>query len=539
MTKYEKYGKEELIKHIEQLEKQLKSTKYGLNWDKSLEKETVIEHLKTSIPILTKVDTKRIFENGINHLLIEGDNFHALTSLNMLSQTLGGIDVIYIDPPYNTGNKDFVYNDDFVDFDDGYRHSKWLNFMEKRLFLSKELLSKKGVIFLSIDDNEHPQLKLLCDQVFGEKNFVADFCVVRSEGGGMAKQVVIGHDYCLVYAKNINEFVPLAKPKDVRGKIVENQGIKYWIQEDWLRKEFGKYGNCHYEELLQYKNQEFKNEIDEGLKTGKYVLLPKKYGMSIIGKLRKLDEDSSKFYSVLKHLNKDGVNSLKEMGISFDYPKPVSLIKELVWGATFFNKGATVLDFFAGSGTTGQAVLELNEQDGGNRRFILCTNNENNICTEVTYPRLKTVITGNRPDGTKYSDGIKANLHYFKCDFIPNVGNADQAKYNLVEKVNNLLCIAEDVFDLVDSSPRHYVYQSNDAHKQVFMYIDHYEENSFNIFKKKIFDSKADSKVVYMFSTDNVVDDLLFKGIKGVEIKPIPSKIYEIYKDIVEDIKRG
>ena len=145
-------------------------------------------------------------------------------------------------------------------------------------------------------------------------------------------------------------FSPLAKEKDIRGKIVERDKIKYWIQEDWLRKKFGKYGNCHYEEVLQYKGEKVKKEIDNGLQNGEYVLIPKSNGMNIVGKLRRLDQDSSKFYSVLKHLNKNGVNELKELKVEFDYPKPSSLIKELVSGATFFldRKESIVLDFFAG-----------------------------------------------------------------------------------------------------------------------------------------------------------------------------------------------
>ena len=145
-------------------------------------------------------------------------------------------------------------------------------------------------------------------------------------------------------------FSPLAKAKDVRGRIIEKDGIKYWIQEDWLRKEFGKYGNCHYEEVLEYKGERVKVDIDAGLKNGEYVLIPKSNGMNIVGKLRRLDQDSSKFYSILKHLNKNGVKELKELEVNFDYPKPSSLIKELVGGATFFQdrKEATVLDFFAG-----------------------------------------------------------------------------------------------------------------------------------------------------------------------------------------------
>ena len=160
--------------------------------------------------------------------------------------------------------------------------------------------------------------------------------------------------------------------------------------------------------------------------------------------------------------NQDGSNTLKDIfnitnsSVPFSNPKPVQLIYNCVKSSMFSNP--VVLDFFAGSGTTGQAVLELNKEDGGHRKFILCTNNENNICTDVCYPRLKTVITGIRQDGSKYSDGIPANLYYFKTDFVKDEKNRDQAKYSLVEKCNELLCILEDCYDLVESHNSWYEY---------------------------------------------------------------------------------
>ena len=323
---------DENIRAITEIENALNEKKYGLVWEEHTEK--VDEMLEHNIPIFVEDENIKIVadeEKGYNFLL-EGDNLH---SLKLLEKThKGKIDVIYIDPPYNTG-KEFVYNDDLIASSDSYKHSKWISFMHSRLNIARTLLNNRGVIFLSIDDNEFSQLKILCDEIFDESNNVANFCVIRAEGGGMAKQVIKGHDYCLVYAKNIDLFTPLAKEKDVRGKIIEKDKIKYWIQEDWLRKEFGKYGNCHYEEILKFKGQKVKEEIDDGLKDGKYVLIPKANGMNIVGKLRRLDKDSSKFYSILKHLNKNGVNELKKLNINFDYPKPSSLIKELISGATF------------------------------------------------------------------------------------------------------------------------------------------------------------------------------------------------------------
>ena len=147
--------------------------KYGLVWEDK--PEDVEERLRESLPVLREVKDKALLSDepdAPNHILIEGDNLEALTALSYTHE--GKIDVIYIDPPYNTGNKDFVYNDSFVDSEDSYRHSKWLSFMNKRLKIAKKLLSDKGVIFISIDDNEQANLKLLCDEVFGERNFIAN-----------------------------------------------------------------------------------------------------------------------------------------------------------------------------------------------------------------------------------------------------------------------------------------------------------------------------------------------------------------------------
>ena len=356
------------------------------------------------------------FENTKN-VYIEGDNLEAL---KILRETyMGKIKMIYIDPPYNTGN-DFVYKDNFKQSTEEYLkssgsvdeegnrmevngesngrfHSDWLNMMYPRLVLARDLLTDDGAIFASIDDNEQANLVELLNLTFGEQNKVAEFVVIRSEGGGMAKQVIKGHDYLFVYAKNINLFSPLGRPKDVRGKVIEKGGEKYWIQEDWLRKEFGKYGNCYYEEIEQFKGKDKLNEINEGLKKGSYILLPKSNGMHIVGKLRNLKDDSSKFYSILKHLSAEGIKDLKELGLEnyFSYPKPVSLIEELVNGMTIFSakKNDIIMDFFSGSATTAHAIMELNHKDNGNRKYILVqfpeqlspdlqnpTNNFKNIC---------------------------------------------------------------------------------------------------------------------------------------------------------------
>lgn len=329
------------------------------------------------------------------NLYIEGDNLEVLKLLQ--EAYLGKVKMIYIDPPYNTGN-DFIYADDFVrsqkeegeqmgmyDEDEnrlfknidsnGRFHSDWCSMMYSRLMLGRNLLTENGAMFISIDENESTNAKKICEEIFGEENKVAEFIIIRAEGGGMAKQVIKGHDYLFVYAKNISKFIPLGKPKEIRGRIIDRDGEKYWVQEDWLRKEFGKYGNCHYEEILECKGQSKLDEINIGLEKGKYVLIPKSNGMHIVGKLRNIKEDSSKFYSILKHLSAKGIEDLRKLGLDkyFNYPKPVSLISEMISGITLFSSqaGDIILDFFSGSATTAHAVMRLNAEDGGHRKFIM------------------------------------------------------------------------------------------------------------------------------------------------------------------------
>ena len=333
------------------------------------------------------------FDNTQN-LYIEGDNLQVLKLLR--ENYLGKMKMIYIDPPYNTGN-DFVYNDNF-DLDkqeyvhnsgqydeegnqlvantesNGRFHTDWLNMIYPRLKVAKDLLSEDGYICVSIDDNEIENVKKLCCEVFGSSNFVAQFIVIRSEGGGLAKRAVIGHDYLVVFARNIEKCRPLGRPKDIRGKIVNKNGEDYWIETDWFREVFGKYGTCHYEDILKFYNQSKKDEIDKGIAKGDYILIPRD-GKHIIGRYRRVAEDTSKFYTIVKHLNKNGVTDLQGINMNkfFDYPKPVSLVQEFIQGVTIMSKndGDVILDFFSGSATTAHAVMQLNAEDGGKRKFIM------------------------------------------------------------------------------------------------------------------------------------------------------------------------
>lgn len=366
------------IEKIKKIKRLVESKRYGLVWEEHA--ELVDKKMETQIPIFVENKEKKI-ESKVNtnlyNFILEGDNLH---SLHLLEKThTNNIEIIYIDPPYNTENS-LTYNDKRINSKDSYKHSKWLSFMDRRLRIAKKLLSNDGIIFISIDDNEGFNLKLLCDDIFSEQNFVGTFSVIKAEGGGQAKHIVKGHDLVLVYAKNITNMKPMGKPKDIRGKTIDIDGELYWIQEDAYRKTFGKYGNLYYEEILEYRDQEFKDEIDRKIELGEIVLVDKGEKGHILGKVRKLSDDYSKYHSVIKHLNSDGKADLSRFSLKseFDYPKPVNMIKELITGASFARKDKiTVLDFFAGSGTTGQAVLEyISEYNRNNMNFILCTNNE-------------------------------------------------------------------------------------------------------------------------------------------------------------------
>ncbi len=339
-------------------------------------------------------------------VLIHSENYGAL---NLLYEKINNeIKVVYIDPPYNTGGDGFLYKDGFI-------HSTWITMLHERIALSRRATADNGVIFISIDDNEICNIIKICNDVYGEKNAVSNFIVVRSEGGGLAKQAVIGHDYLVAYAKDIASFTSLGKPKDIRGKIVTINGEEYWIETDWFREVFGKYGTCHYEDILKFYNEKKKEEIDLGLLEGRYVLVPRK-DKHVVGRYRKVADDTSKFYTIVKYLNKQGADELTRLGLDllFSYPKPISLIKDFIQGATIKSKNTSniILDYFAGSGSTAHAVINLNREDGGNRKYILVEMGDH--FDDVIIPRIKKVVYSPDWKDSKPVTADKGISHCFK-----------------------------------------------------------------------------------------------------------------------------
>ena len=543
---YSKLSQEELIAEIQKL---LEEKKYGLMWENK--EEDVVKQCQKELPVLEEVKNKEILTDQSNpiNLLIEGDNYHALSVLNYTHKDK--IDVIYIDPPYNNGNKDFIFNDHYVDKEDTYRHSKWLSFMEKRLKLAKNLLKDDGVIFISIDDNEVAQLKLLCDEIFGENNFIAKVVWRKKYGGGKGARFFVDlHEYVLCYTRNISKINGFSIARSEKKKEIFN------LKDDYF-EERGKYyirplksglayrknliypikcpngteittqwicGKDTFEQLLKQGRIIFKK-----LKNGKYNVYKKFYEKDQLGKI--LPE------SIIYDLayNQNGKEEIKDIfrikegrEVVFENAKPTKLIKYLITLVPH-NTNAIVLDFFVGSGTTGHAVLELNKEDNGNRRFILCTNNENKICTDVCYPRIKKVIKGYKNLKGKKVDGLGGNLKYYKTSFVPKSRVSDDTKYNLVQRSTEMICMKEDTFEKVVDKKYIKIFKNINQYTAILFHLDY-----FNEFKKEL--RGLDKQIhIYVFSLTSDTYDEDFKDLKQkYDLCPIPESILEVYKRVFE-----
>ena len=538
------------IGSLNEIRNHLLDKKYGLVWEEH--SEQVEEMLKDSIPVFTEDIEKKIVSNESlpYNFILEGDN---LQSLYLLEKThKGRIDVIYIDPPYNTGNnEDFKYDDDYVEKEDSYRHSKWLSFMERRLLLAKTLLNINGVLIIHIDEHELENLALLADEIFNTNNKLGCITWNKLNPKGDSKGIAVMHEYILCYAKDKESFCKLnnalkrkkknaisilskaktlyknldkkliptdvldvIRPFNYPDNIINEFKVRYDLNlinsefQNWLKQQNFSDGE------KAYKYIDEKGDVYRGVSmawpnkkkapndyfiplihpiTGKECPIPERGWRNSPARMQELLDNNEiifgadetkqpeRKYLLKEHLleNTPSIyesadsndDLLKNFQVEFPYPKPVSIAKYLL--TSIHPAPQIILDFFAGSGTTGQAVIELNKEDNGNRKFILCTDNavskkkqieyfvSNNlidkaprkntkeeeewlkkwaefkkseiyneqvltdnyqkigICNDVTYPRVKTVITGIRKDGSRYSDGLPANLKYFKCSWTP------------------------------------------------------------------------------------------------------------------------
>lgn len=531
LSKYDHLSKEELIGMLHQRDA---SRKLGLVWERD---PLLHENALSNDYVALELDSNlSVGHAPYENVLIEGDNFDALRYLQVTYK--GRIKCIYIDPPYNTGNKDFIYNDTFLDKDDSYRHSKWLEFMYQRLMLAKDLLSEDGVIFVSIDDGESAHLTLLMDQVFPNKR-VGTFVWRRRSGTSDTKGpfVSVDHEYVLCYANK--DFTFAGTPKDAAAYTDTGDADGPWVSSDlnkahnffqrpdtyyaihnpntdiWYpgdpdrvsafvtaSRQGGKKIRTQTIEELIKKNKVLWPSSDE---TVRYDTLEQLQAAISAGTAprglhvyRRLDEVREmvakgqaperlldyiepmenwvgrtigygkprykRFWKELKRTekpvstwimpastkkaeraeldadevtmfqvgyNSEGTKLLSQMvhGAGFQFPKPISLIKELVGQATDNESGHIVMDFFAGSGTTGHAVLALNEQDDGNRSFVLVSSTEStkkephkNVCRDVTARRLRAAIEGysyRTPKGSVSVPGVGGQFAYMRVNRVP------------------------------------------------------------------------------------------------------------------------
>jgi adenine-specific DNA-methyltransferase len=506
-----------------------------------------------------------------NHILIEGDNLHALTALTFTHE--GKIDVIYIDPPYNTGNKDFKYNDSFVDKEDSFRHSKWLSFMAKRLRIAKQLLSDKGVIFISIDDNEQAQLKMICDKILREDCFIGIFpWKKRTTKSDVPNGISQDFEYIICYA-NPNFHAGITHQR------------KYFYTDDypndgWRLSDLTKQTSAEERpnsafDLINPKNGKVykynkhrswaitKDTFEEHYVRGK-VVFPEDYDFLKITipayrvfesedkakALKKFGtEELSKSISTLLPkevgMNEDGNKEMIEIfgTKKFSFPKPTILVKYLLQISR--NIDATILDFFAGSGTTLHATMQLNAEDGGNRQCILVTNNENNICEEVTYERNRRVIQGYTNSKGEWVNGLtNNNLRYYQMEFVASA-KTEINRRRLTKLSTDLLQIKEDCYtDITEAEGfdrNRCSIHTNERGK--YMVVVYYSRKQIEVTEQlcgwiALRTDTTEKVKIYGFSSEpEVLADDFFEVADRISAVPLPDAIYNAYRATFHTLK--
>lgn len=466
------------IKELEDIQKLLSTKKYGLVWEEHAEKFE--EDMKTVIPIFYEDSVRKINDNIDSedfNFLLEGDNLH---SLHLLEKThKNTIDLIYIDPPYNTGAKDWRYNNDYVDGNDAYRHSKWLSFMEKRLRIARSLLkSQTGVLIIAIDDYEIANTLGLLENLF--TGYEINTVIVKHHPqGGASNNISRIHEYAIFVIPKYKKIIKgnkqlkieeswslmrggrdrrnlrIGRPNsfyaiyvDSKTLVVKGVGDRLTADEQYKLDApkgcFALYplGQRGEERVWRYE----RSTMIDLIQNNKIICTPK-HSLKVI---KNRDVKHDPVFSIWEDskynagtFGTDYLTNVLEIPESFTYPKSIHTVKDAIKFSTMDTNNAIVLDFFAGSGTTGQAVIELNEEDGGNRKFILATNNENKIAEEVTYERMKRVSSG-----TEKYKAHPMNLKYFKTDFIDK--QVDDLEKSLLANVKTLIELKHGI-DLNDS----------------------------------------------------------------------------------------
>ena len=606
---YSKFSKEELIKELIEIKK---SKKYGLVWDEERELENVVVQCKKEFPILSEVKSNAITNDlaKTTHILIEGDNYHSLSVLNYTHKN--AVDVIYIDPPYNTGAKDWKYNNHFVDDNDTYRHSKWLSFMKNRLKLAKNLLKSTGVLICAIDENEQERTGLLLEELFPSYKRTC-ITIIHNPGGIQGDNFSYCHEYAYFVFPNDGTYignVEVEKPKifpfrDWGGEdskresgrnsfypiIIKNNKIigfgevcnsKFHPESSNIKNPDGTYSVYPIDNDKVERKWRFSRNSVEKIKDELFV--EKKKGEFIIRRNKSKYRYKTVWTDKKFNSNAYGSRLLNKMIDSkFPFPKSLYNVKECLDAVVKNNPDAIILDYFAGSGTTAHAVLEMNKLDNGNRKFILCTNNEGNICKDVCYPRVSNLINGYESkekirsllfdrklsfrdlfeaedilqEATKIEeeqtksfhdfeyefedntlklfgvkkrnnriDGLGGNLKYFKTTFIP-AKSTDMNKQKLTKKSVEMLCLKENTFESVIDMENIKIFKNNDHYTGIL-----FDEKEISNFIERIKHFTLPVSVyVFSFGDDDFFEE--FSKVQDkVSVYSIPTAILNVYKRI-------
>ncbi len=555
---YEKDSQKEILSLRAEI-KRLQKNNLGLVFEDK--PEDVVIQCEQNIPVLKEVKTRRIeTKDRPTNLLIEGDNYHALAVLNYTHKK--NIDVIYIDPPYNTGAKNWKYNNDYVDKEDSYRHSKWLSLMRHRLNLAKNLLKDNGVLICAIDENEQAHLSVLLEQIFPAHDQYT-ITVVHNPKGVQGANFSYTHEYAIfvsprdkriigdrslteeeIYVSNLrnwgneseridakNCFYPIIISK---GKIVDfgdvapddyhpksanekqkDGSIYIWpidekgVQRKWR---YARQSVQEIKDILQVKETRgglIQIMIAKDYGTYKTVWTDKKY-------------DASEY----------GTKLLREIipNCDFDFPKSLYTVYDCLFAVVGDRPHANILDFFAGSGTTGHAVLEMNKIDGGNRKFILCTNNENNICEEVTYERIKRVIKGYENKKGAKTAGLGGGLFYYKTDLvdIDQIHKIpDEAKIRVTYQAGEMIAVRENTLKELEKNDWWQIFEGSGRITAIYFKEDKTKLSELI----KNLESKNLPVALYIFSWGKNE----YKGeysSPNIRVEDIPEPILEVYKEL-------
>ena len=528
--------------------------------------EDIMTQCRENVPVLKEVKARRIIsdDQNPNNLLIEGDNYHSLSVLNYTHKK--NIDLIYIDPPYNTGANNWKYNNDYVDKEDEYRHSKWLSLMRHRLNLAKNLLKDDGVLICAIDENEQAHLSVLLEQIFSahEQHIIT---IVHNPRGVQGTNFSYTHEYAI--------FVIPKNSKTIGDRVIEEEDIKFRGLRDnggeSLRTDAR---NCFYPiivkdgKIIGFGNvvpNDIHPKKEEKKKDGDYIYpidnegIERKwrYARQSVDKVKHLLEvveskngkeiqigkDFGKYRTVWIDkkfdANEYGAKLLREIvpNSGFDFPKSLYTVYDCLFAVVGNRPQANILDFFAGSGTTGHAVLEMNKVDGGKRKFILCTNNENNngngtggIAESVCYPRIKNIIKGYKDKKNEKVAGLGGNLFYYKTDLV-NIEKIykipDEAKIRVTYEAGEMIAVREDTLNEVEKNEWWQIFEGKGRITSIYFKED---KSKLGELIDKL-EKKNTPVALYIFSWGKNE----YKGeysSQNIRVEDIPEPILEVYKEI-------